>query len=102
MGRPPDHRNSARCDHRLEQFRHCAAGDCRDGIEREIDHLGLDELDRSFLRALINVYDGGPAGIEAIAATLGEERDTLEEAANKTVTDELEAALREAILDGDL
>ena len=45
----------------------------------QIDDLGLDELDRSFLRALINVYDGGPAGIEAIAATLGDERDTLED-----------------------
>ncbi|RKY09448.1 MAG: Holliday junction branch migration DNA helicase RuvB [Planctomycetota bacterium] len=45
----------------------------------QIDDLGLDELDRSFLRALITVYDGGPAGIEAIAATLGEERDTLED-----------------------
>ncbi len=45
----------------------------------QIDTLGLDELDRAFLRALINVYDGGPAGIEAIAATLGEERDTLED-----------------------
>ncbi len=31
------------------------------------------------MRALANVYDGGPAGIEAIAATLGEERDTLED-----------------------
>jgi Holliday junction DNA helicase RuvB len=45
----------------------------------QIDSLGLDELDRSFLCALVNVYDGGPAGIEAIAATLGEERDTLED-----------------------
>jgi len=45
----------------------------------QIDDLGLDELDRSFLRALITVYDGGPAGIEALAATLGEERDTLED-----------------------
>jgi Holliday junction DNA helicase RuvB len=45
----------------------------------QIDTLGLDELDRAFLRALVNVYDGGPAGIEAIAATLGEERDTLED-----------------------
>ncbi|MBW8035401.1 MAG: Holliday junction branch migration DNA helicase RuvB [Planctomycetes bacterium] len=45
----------------------------------QIDELGLDELDRSFLRALATVYDGGPAGIEAIAATLGEERDTLED-----------------------
>nr|QBM02902.1 holliday junction ATP-dependent DNA helicase RuvB [uncultured archaeon] len=45
----------------------------------QIDALGLDELDRAFLRTLVNVYDGGPAGIEAIAATLGEERDTLED-----------------------
>ncbi|MBW8001432.1 MAG: Holliday junction branch migration DNA helicase RuvB [Planctomycetes bacterium] len=45
----------------------------------QIDSLGLDELDRSFLRALAEVYDGGPAGIDAIAATLGEERDTLED-----------------------
>jgi Holliday junction DNA helicase RuvB len=45
----------------------------------QIDELGLDELDRSFLRALVTIYEGGPAGIEAIAATLGEERDTLED-----------------------
>jgi len=45
----------------------------------QIDSLGLDELDRAFLRALANVYEGGPAGIEALAATLGEERDTLED-----------------------
>jgi Holliday junction DNA helicase RuvB len=44
-----------------------------------IDSLGLDELDRSVLRALAEVYEGGPAGIEAIAATLGEEKDTLED-----------------------
>ncbi len=45
----------------------------------QIDHLGLDELDRNLMRALIKIYDGGPAGIEALAATLGEERDTLED-----------------------
>ena len=45
----------------------------------EIDDLGLDGQDRAYLRALINVYDGGPAGVEAIAATLGEESDTLED-----------------------
>ncbi|AQQ09140.1 Holliday junction ATP-dependent DNA helicase RuvB [Sedimentisphaera cyanobacteriorum] len=44
-----------------------------------IDSCGLDRLDRSFLRSLISVYGGGPAGIEALAATLGEERDTLED-----------------------
>ena len=52
--------------------------ECSLEMER-IDELGLDELDRSFLKALITVYEGGPAGIEALAATLGEERDTLED-----------------------
>ena len=44
-----------------------------------VDELGLDNLDRKFLKTLIEVYNGGPAGIEAIAATLGESRDTLED-----------------------
>lgn len=42
-----------------------------------VDEKGLDELDRKVLRMLIDVYGGGPAGIEAIAATLNEEVDTL-------------------------
>ena len=42
-----------------------------------IDELGLDELDRHFLGTIIDVYRGGPVGIEAVAATLGEETDTL-------------------------
>ena len=45
-------------------------------LER-IDKLGLDELDRRFLRVIIEVYKGGPVGIETVAATLGEETDTL-------------------------
>lgn len=45
----------------------------------DIDEYGLDELDRSLLNALIRTYSGGPAGIEALAATLGQERDTLED-----------------------
>ncbi len=53
---------------------------CQRSLELEgIDDAGLDALDRSFLRAIIDVYDGGPAGIDAVAATLGEERDTLED-----------------------
>jgi Holliday junction DNA helicase RuvB len=44
-----------------------------------IDEKGLDEQDRQFLSTLIETYGGGPAGIDAIAATLGEERDTLED-----------------------
>ena len=52
----------------------------RAALELEgIDDKGLDEQDRQFLRTLIETYDGGPVGIEAIAATMGEERDTLED-----------------------
>jgi len=55
-------------------------GVVEDSLKMEqVDYLGLDELDRAFLKALVDVYDGGPAGIEAIAATLGQERDTLED-----------------------
>ena len=43
----------------------------------DIDRDGLDSLDRKMLRALIDFYDGGPAGVEALAATLNEEVDTL-------------------------
>jgi len=44
-----------------------------------VDELGLDELDRKYLRALIDFYRGGPAGIGAIAAALGEDEGTLED-----------------------
>lgn len=44
-----------------------------------VDHLGLDGLDRDLLRVLIQVYGGGPAGIEALAASLHEDPETLEE-----------------------
>lgn len=46
---------------------------------QQVDALGLDELDRAFLLSLMKVYGGGPAGIDAIAATMGQERDTLED-----------------------
>ena len=42
-----------------------------------VDEKGLTVLDRKFLRAIIDFYKGGPVGIEAIAATLQEESDTL-------------------------
>jgi Holliday junction DNA helicase RuvB len=42
-----------------------------------IDDLGMDALDRRFLQIIIDTYKGGPVGIEAVAATLGEETDTL-------------------------
>jgi Holliday junction DNA helicase RuvB len=42
-----------------------------------VDGRGLDVLDRKFLRTIIDYYGGGPVGIEALAATLSEEADTL-------------------------
>ena len=42
-----------------------------------IDEYGLDDLDRRFLSVIKDVYNGGPVGIESIAATLNEEVDTL-------------------------
>ena len=43
-----------------------------------IDPLGLDELDRAYLGVIAKVYGGGPVGLEAVAATLGEDAGTLE------------------------
>jgi len=44
-----------------------------------VDELGLDELDRRYLGVIAKVYKGGPVGLEAVAATLGEDADTLED-----------------------
>ena len=44
-----------------------------------VDHAGLDTLDRGYLTVVCERFDGGPVGIEAIAASLSEERGTLEE-----------------------
>mgnify|MGYP001623122283 FL=1 len=44
-----------------------------------IDADGLDEMDRNLLRAIIEMYGGGPVGLETIAAALGEEAVTLED-----------------------
>ena len=45
-----------------------------------VDELGLDELDRKYLRCIAEIYQGGPVGLEAIAATLGDDAGTLEQA----------------------
>lgn len=45
----------------------------------EIDRLGLDNTDRRMLRAIIEFYDGGPVGLETLAATTGEEAVTIED-----------------------
>jgi Holliday junction DNA helicase RuvB len=52
----------------------------RQACERlEVDTAGLDEMDRRYLGVIIDHYDGGPVGVEAVAAALAEPRDTLED-----------------------
>jgi Holliday junction DNA helicase RuvB len=43
----------------------------------DIDHLGLDEIDRRILRSIVEKYGGGPVGIDTLAAAISEETDTL-------------------------
>ncbi len=45
----------------------------------EIDTLGLDDLDRRVLETLIHKFNGGPVGLDTIAASIGEESDTIED-----------------------
>ena len=43
----------------------------------EVDSLGLDEVDHKVLRALVEKFDGGPVGLDTIAAAISEEADTV-------------------------
>ena len=45
----------------------------------EVDHLGLDGIDRAYLRLLMDKFNGGPAGLNTIAAALSEDIDTIED-----------------------
>ena len=52
----------------------------RDSLERmEVDRFGLDDVDRRILLTILEKYAGGPVGLNTIAASIGEERDTVEE-----------------------
>ena len=45
----------------------------------EVDKLGLDAVDRRMLRSIIEYYNGGPVGLDTLAATINEETVTLED-----------------------
>ena len=50
------------------------------GLEQmEVDAFGLDHLDRQLLTTIIDIYDGGPVGLKALASSIGEDRGTLED-----------------------
>jgi len=44
-----------------------------------VDPLGLDVMDRKLLEAIIHRFDGGPVGLDNLAAAIGEERETIED-----------------------
>jgi Holliday junction DNA helicase RuvB len=45
----------------------------------EVDHVGLDRLDREILRTICEKFNGGPVGLSTLAASIGEEQDTVED-----------------------
>lgn len=52
----------------------------REALDRlHVDHMGLDSVDYRYLTGLIDRFQGGPAGLEALAASIGEESTTLED-----------------------
>ncbi len=53
------------------------AGDCLESLE--IDGLGLDAVDRTILRTIAEKFDGGPVGIDTLAAAIGDEAQTIED-----------------------
>jgi Holliday junction DNA helicase RuvB len=45
----------------------------------DVDKIGLDGMDRSFLLAIIEKFNGGPVGLDNLASAIGEERETIED-----------------------
>ena len=71
---------------RVRDFSHVSGSDlvtqadAKAALKRmEIDELGLDETDRNLLRALIEKFGGGPAGLDTLAATINEDVNTIED-----------------------
>ncbi len=48
-------------------------------IKLEVDELGLDSIDKKLINSIVKLYNGGPVGLETLAATVGEESITIEE-----------------------
>jgi len=79
-------RVAGRLMRRVRDFAHVAGSGvvtapvADDALTRlEVDSLGLDAMDRRYLRMIAEMYNGGPVGVETLAAGLAEPRDTVEE-----------------------
>jgi Holliday junction DNA helicase RuvB len=71
---------------RVRDFAHAAGHEVVDAkaadsalTRLDVDHLGLDLMDRRYLMMIADIYRGGPVGVETLAAGLSEPRDTIEE-----------------------
>jgi len=71
---------------RVRDFAHAAGHDLVDAAAADsalsrldVDQLGLDLMDRRYLRMIADIYRGGPVGVETLAAGLSEPRDTIED-----------------------
>lgn len=47
--------------------------------QQDVDHLGLDDMDRRLLRVIIEMFDGGPVGLNTVAAAIGDDAGTIED-----------------------
>lgn len=47
--------------------------------QQDVDHLGLDDMDRRLLRIIIEMFDGGPVGLNTVAAAIGDDAGTIED-----------------------
>ncbi|MGK2910826.1 MAG: Holliday junction branch migration DNA helicase RuvB [Sphingobium sp.] len=79
-------RISGRLLRRVRDFANVAGHDVVDAkiadaalLRLDVDHLGLDQMDRRYLMMIADIYRGGPVGVETLAAGLSEPRDTIEE-----------------------
>jgi Holliday junction DNA helicase RuvB len=79
-------RISGRLLRRVRDFAHAAGHEVVDAraadsalTRLDVDHLGLDLMDRRYLMMIADIYRGGPVGVETLAAGLSEPRDTIEE-----------------------
>jgi Holliday junction DNA helicase RuvB len=64
----------------VDKVRHIDAGVADRALTRlDVDTIGLDAMDRRYLRCIAENYAGGPVGVETLAAALSEQRDTIEE-----------------------
>jgi Holliday junction DNA helicase RuvB len=64
----------------IEDHKEVEIGDVQKAMKLlDIDHLGLDTMDRKILKVIKEYYSNGPVGIDALSATLGEDKQTIEE-----------------------